>query len=153
MKTSEALQMASFASPQEQLVLTVLHTASGLLSKHRTLLKPHGITPEQFNILRILRGQKGKPIALRDISHRMIDKNSNTSRLVDKLLAKGLVQREACPADRRRVDIVLTASGQQLTEALKNIMDREMSSLEDAWSQEDALAAIEVLDRWNEQQH
>jgi len=145
--------MASFASPQEQLVLTVLNTASGLLSKHRMLLKPHGITPEQFNILRILRGQKGKPIALRDISNRMIDKNSNTSRLVDKLLDKGLVQREACPADRRRVDIVLTASGQQLTEALKNIMDREMSSLEDVWSQEDARAAIAVLDRWNEQQH
>ena len=62
MKTSDALQMASFASPQEQLVLTVLHTASGLLSKHRMLLKPHGITPEQFNILRILRGQKGKPL-------------------------------------------------------------------------------------------
>ena len=153
MKTSEALQMASFDSPQEHLVLTVLHTASGLLSKHRMLLKPHGITPEQFNILRILRGQKGKPIALRDISNRMIDKNSNTSRLVDKLLAKGLVQREACPADRRRVDIVLTASGQQITEALKNIMDREMSSLEDVWSQEDARAAIAVLDRWNEQQH
>jgi len=101
MKTSEALQMASFASPQEQLVLTVLHTASGLLSKHRMLLKPHGITPEQFNILRILRGQKGKPIALRDISNRMIDKNSNTSRLVDKLLTKGLVaathQRSSSP--------------------------------------------------------
>ena len=117
------------------------------------LLKPHGITPEQFNILRILRGQKGKPIALRDISNRMIDKNSNSSRLVDKLLDKGLVQREACPADRRRVDIVLTASGQQLTEAMKNIMDREMSSLEGVWSQEDARAAIAVLDRWNEQQH
>lgn len=153
MKTSDALQMASFASPQEQLVLTVLHTASGLLSKHRMLLKPHGITPEQFNILRILRGQKGKPIALRDISSRMIDKNSNTSRLIDKLLTKGLVKRESCPADRRRVDIVLTATGQEITEALKNIMDREMSSLEDVWSNEDAQEAIEVLDRWNGQQH
>ena len=153
MKTSEALQMASFASTQEQLVLTVLHTASAMLSKHRVLLKPYGVTPEQFNILRILRGQQGKPIALRDISNRMIDKNSNTSRLVDKLLAKGLVQREACPEDRRRVDIVLTASGQQLTEALKNIMDREMSSLADVWAHGDARSAIAVLDRWNEQQH
>jgi len=153
MKTPQALQMTSFASPQQQLALTVLYTASQMLNRHRTLLKPHGITPEQFNILRILRGQKGNPIALRDISGRMIDRNSNTSRLVDKLLAKGLVQREACPADRRRVDIVLTASGQQITEALKNIMDREMSSLEDVWSQDDARAAIEVLDRWNEQQH
>ena len=151
MKTSEALQMASFASTQEQLVLTVLHTASAMLSKHRVLLKPHGVTPEQFNILRILRGQQGKPIALRDISNRMIDKNSNTSRLVDKLLAKGLVQREACPEDRRRVDIVLTPSGRQLIEELKNIMDQEMSSLNGVWSESEAKKAILLLDRWNEQ--
>ena len=151
MKTSEALQMASFASTQEQLVLTVLHTASAMLSKHRVLLKPHGVTPEQFNILRILRGQQGKPIALRDISNRMIDKNSNTSRLVDKLLAKGLVQREACPEDRRRVDIVLTPSGRQLREELKNIMDQEMSSLNGVWSESEAKKAILLLDRWNEQ--
>ncbi len=151
MKTSEALQMASFASTQEQLVLTVLHTASAMLSKHRVLLKPYGVTPEQFNILRILRGQQGKPIALRDISNRMIDKNSNTSRLVDKLLAKGLVQREACPEDRRRVDIVLTPSGRQLIEELKNIMDQEMSSLNGVWSESEAKKAILLLDRWNEQ--
>ena len=61
MKTSEALQMASFASPQEQLVLTVLHTASGLLSKHRMLLKPYGITPEQFNICASFVAKKGSP--------------------------------------------------------------------------------------------
>lgn len=151
MKTSEALQMASFASTQEQLVLTVLHTASAMLSKHRVLLKPYGVTPEQFNILRILRGQQGKPIALRDISNRMIDKNSNTSRLVDKLLAKGLVQREACPEDRRRVDIVLTPSGRQLIEELKNIMDQEMSTLNGVWSESEAKKAILLLDRWNEQ--
>ena len=151
MKTSEALQMASFASTHEQLVLTVLHTASAMLSKHRVLLKPYGVTPEQFNILRILRGQQGKPIALRDISNRMIDKNSNTSRLVDKLLAKGLVRREACPEDRRRVDIVLTPSGRQLIEELKNIMDQEMSSLNGVWSESEAKKAILLLDRWNEQ--
>ena len=122
-----------------------------MLSKHRVLLKPYGVTPEQFNILRILRGQQGKPIALRDISNRMIDKNSNTSRLVDKLLAKGLVQREACPEDRRRVDIVLTPSGRQLIEELKNIMDQEISSLNGVWSESEAKNAILLLDRWNEQ--
>ena len=88
MKTPQALQMTTFASPQQQLALTVLYTASQMLNRHRTLLKPLGITPEQFNILRILRGQKGNPIALRDISGRMIDRNSNTSRLIDKLVDK-----------------------------------------------------------------
>ena len=103
--------MTSFASPQEQLALTVLHTASTMLNHHRALLKPHGITPEQFNILRILRGQHGQPRALRDISGRMIDRNSNTSRLVDKLTTKGLVDVKRVQTIRRRVDIALTEKG------------------------------------------
>ena len=144
--------MTSFASPQEQLALTVLHTASTMLNHHRTLLKPHGITPEQFNILRILRGQHGRPMALRDISGRMIDRNSNTSRLVDKLMAKGLVRRETCPSDRRRVDIALTEEGNALTIQLKELMDENMRSLQSVWSEEDALKAIDLLDAWNDTQ-
>ena len=116
------------------------------------MLKPHGVTPEQFNILRILKGQQGQPIALRDISSRMIDRNSNTSRLIDKLTEKGLVQRESCPNDRRRVDIVLTPEGLHMTDMLKNIMDEEMSLLEEVWPKHLAEAAIETLDAWNDTQ-
>lgn len=152
MKTPQALQMSAFASPQQQLALTVLYTASQMLNRHRALLKPHGITPEQFNILRILRGQKGHPIALRDISGRMIDRNSNTSRLIDKLVDKGLVRRDACPNDRRRVDIVLTKAGAQLTDDLANIMDAEMSLLQDVWPDAEAKQAIDTLDAWNDTQ-
>lgn len=152
MKTADALQMASFASPQQQLALTILYTASQMLNRHRTLLKPHGITPEQFNILRILRGQHGQPIALRNISERMIDRSSNTSRLIDKLVNKQLVLRESCPEDRRRVDILLTKKGVALTEKLTNIMDTEMSLLEEVWSTQQAHAAAEALDAWNESQ-
>ena len=152
MKTPEVLHMSSFTSPQEQLALTVLHTASKMLNHHRALLKPHGITPEQFNILRILRGQHGQPLALRDISGRMIDRNSNTSRLVDKLTAKGLVRRETCPNDRRRVDIALTDEGLTMTTKLKALMDENMRSLQSVWSEERALKAIDLLDAWNETQ-
>ena len=144
--------MTSFASPQEQLALTVLHTASTMLNHHRALLKPHGITPEQFNILRILRGQQGHPLALHDISGRMIDRNSNTSRLVDKLLAKGLVRRETCPSDRRRVDIALTPEGDELTTQLKALMDENMRSLQSVWTEEAAIEAIDLLDAWNDTQ-
>lgn len=152
MKTPEALQMTQFASPQQQLVLTVLHTASAMMHRHRTVLKPHGITPEQFNILRILRGQKGRPLPLREITQRMIDRNSNTSRLVDKLVDKGHVAREICPKDRRRVDIVLTQGGAALTEELKNIMDQELSLLAEVWPSNQTAAACALLDAWNETQ-
>lgn len=144
--------MTQFGSPQEQLALTVLHTASSMLHRHRSLLKPYGVTPEQFNILRILRGQHGRPLPLLEISSRMIDRNSNTSRLVDKLVDKGYVIRVVCPQDRRRVEISLTPEGLQQTEQLKNIMDQELSLLSNVWPSADVSRAIDILDAWNETQ-
>ena len=152
MKTPKALHMSQFATPQQQLMLTVMHTASALHSRHRALLKPYDVTPEQFNILRILRGQKGRPLPLRDISIRMIDRNSNTSRLIDKLVEKGHVLRESCPRDRRQVDIALTKQGVDFTQQLSNILEEELSLLEAVWAPEEALRAANLLDAWNDTQ-
>lgn len=152
MKTPQALHMSHFATPQQQLMLTVMHTASALHSRHRALLKPYDVTPEQFNILRILRGQKGHPLPLRDISIRMIDRNSNTSRLIDKLVEKGHVQRESCARDRRQVDIALTKQGVDFTQQLSNILEEELSLLEAVWAPEEALRAAHLLDAWNDTQ-
>lgn len=119
-----------------------------MLSSHRALLKPHGVTPEQFNILRILNGADGA-MSLADVASRMIDRNSNTSRLIDKLLAKGLVQRVTCPSDRRRVEITLTNEGQRTTKHLSLLMDETLSALVDVWTNEQATQAADILDRWN----
>ena len=102
--------------------------------------------------IRDRRGQHGHPLALRDISALMIDRNSNTSRLVDKLIAKGLVRRETCPSDRRRVDIALTNDGDSITTKLKAMMDENMGSLQSVWTSENALKAIDILDAWNDTQ-
>ncbi|MER3318638.1 MAG: MarR family transcriptional regulator [Allomuricauda sp.] len=88
-------------------------------------LKPFEVSLQQFNVLRILRGQQGKPANLSTLNERMVTKMSNTTRLVDKLLAKGFVNRTVCPSNRRKVEIVITDSG---LKALKQ-MDE---SLEDA---------------------
>ena len=152
MKTHQALHMSQFATPQQQLMLTVMHTASALHNRHRALLKPYDVTPEQFNILRILRGQKGRPLPLRDISIRMIDRNSNTSRLIDKLVEKGHVLRESCARDRRQVDIALTKQGVDFTQQLSNILEEELSLLEAVWAPEEALRAAHLLDAWNDTQ-
>ncbi|MBC3844872.1 MarR family transcriptional regulator [Winogradskyella echinorum] len=74
-------------------------------------LKPFDLSLEQFNVLRILRGQKGKPINLQDIQERMISKMSNTTRLVDKLIKKKFVRRTICKTNRRKVEIVITDLG------------------------------------------
>ena len=74
-------------------------------------LKPFDVSLQQFNVLRILRGQKGKPANLSTLNERMVSRMSNTTRLVDKLIAKGLVQRNTCPENRRKVEIRLTDKG------------------------------------------
>jgi DNA-binding MarR family transcriptional regulator len=86
-------------------------------------LKPFDISVEQFNVLRILRGQKGNPTNLQDIQDRMISKMSNTTRLVDKLILKGFVERFTCEKNRRKVDIFITKSGLDVLNTIDPIID------------------------------
>ena len=104
-------------------------------------LKPLDVSPQQFNVLRILRGQSGKPANLSTINDRMITKMSNTSRLVDKLLLKGYVDRIVCPSNRRKIEITITNKGMKAllkmdraiedTESLllKNLTKNELEEL------------------------
>ena len=78
---------------------------------------------EQFNVLRILRGQKGQPVNLQDIQDRMINKMSNTTRLVDKLILKGYVERFVCENNRRKVEIFITDTGLKLLNNLDPVVD------------------------------
>jgi len=81
-------------------------------------LKPFDVSPQQFNVLRILRGQNEKPANLSTLNERMINKMSNTTRLVDKLLLKGYVDRITCPSNRRKVEISITKKGKTVLEKM-----------------------------------
>ena len=78
------------------------------------ILKPYDLSGEQYNVLRILRGQKGKPANMSVIQDRMLAKTSNTTRLVDKLLLKELVTRKVCPENRRKIEVLITQKGLDL---------------------------------------
>ncbi|MCM4169692.1 Transcriptional regulator SlyA [Arenibacter antarcticus] len=89
-------------------------------------IKPFGVSLQQFNVLRILRGQKGKPANLSTLNDRMVTKMSNTTRLVDKLILKDYVNREVCPSNRRKIEITITPKGEaDLLEIDKNIIEAE----------------------------
>ncbi|MEM9649616.1 MAG: MarR family transcriptional regulator, partial [Bacteroidota bacterium] len=83
---------------------------------------PFDISEQQFNVLRILRGQRGNPANLSTINERMVTKMSNTTRLVDKLILKGLVDRRVCPDNRRKVEIMITHEGKKLLSQLDEVM-------------------------------
>jgi MarR family transcriptional regulator, 2-MHQ and catechol-resistance regulon repressor len=92
-------------------------------------LKPYNLSIAQFNVLRILRGQKGKPASLACVNEKMIHKMSNTTRLVDKLLDKSLVERTVCPGNRRKIEITITQQGLTLLEELDGVIEATESKI------------------------
>lgn len=102
----------------KKVVLNIMVTQNVVTEKFNEVLKPYDLSGEQYNVLRILRGQKGNPANMCVIQERMIAKNSNTTRLIDKLLLKNLVTREVCPENRRKIEVLITEKGLELLEEL-----------------------------------
>ena len=122
MNLEKHLHQDVFTGDSQKLHLHILVVARQLELLARRILHPHGITPPQYNVLRILRGQKGHPIAVQSLAARMVDPSSNTSRIVDKLVDKGWADRQVCPTDRRRADVLITENGLSLLQGLDTPM-------------------------------
>lgn len=124
MKIEEAIkQQTGFKDEYQKLVVNLLYTASWLNGIQSRFFKEFGLTVQQYNILRILKGQKGGSLSIQSITNRMIDKMSNSSRIVDRLKNKGLVDRVSCPEDRRQVEVSITPKGEKLLEEVGKKMD------------------------------
>ncbi len=132
MKIEEAIrQKKPFRNPYQKAVVNLIFTTNWLTDHIRTHLKPFGITMQQYNVLRILRGA-GKPISTSDIRDRLLDKMADTSRMVDRLCQKGLVIRSVCPGDKRLVDVTLSDAGEALLAKLDqqdDAMDKALQRL------------------------
>jgi DNA-binding MarR family transcriptional regulator len=122
MRLEEAIKQKEFKDSYNKAIVNLLYTQSFIVTKQSSLFKPFGLSPEQYNVLRILKGQKGSPITVSSIQERMLNKMSNASRLVEKLKQKGMVVREECPTDRRQVDILITEKGMDVLSQLHNQM-------------------------------
>lgn len=114
MSLEDDIRQEKFSSDYQKAAVNILYTGSWLYNINAAYLKKFDITPEQFNVLRILRGSAPRPMMLSEITQRMIDKNSNSTRLVEKLRLKLMVSREQCENNRRQVDIAITDKGLQL---------------------------------------
>jgi DNA-binding MarR family transcriptional regulator len=111
MRIEDAIKQKSFKDPYNKALVNLLYTNSYIVARQGKLFKPYGLSPEQYNVLRILRGKHPEPITVSSIQDRMLNKMSNASRLVEKLKQKDLVNRTECPSDRRQVDITITEKG------------------------------------------
>lgn len=111
MKIEEEIKQSKFKSPYQKAVINLIFTANWLQDQQQQFFKQFGLTNQQFNILRILKGQHPKTISATEIKSRMLDKNSDISRLLDRLVAKKLVEKQVCPKDKRAADIFITQQG------------------------------------------
>jgi len=146
MTIEEEIKQAKFKSPHQKAVLNLLFTANWIQNKQRELFEPFGITGQQYNMLRILRGQHPKPIPAVEIKSRMLDKNSDVSRLLDRLIGKNLVNKNQCPNDKRATDINITETGLELL----NDLDSAINNIDSHYltlSKEEAKQLSDLLDK------
>ncbi len=149
-KLLQALQQRSFESPRQQVILNVLLTSGLIRGGSAAAVKPLGITWQQFNLMRILRGQGGKPASMRMLQERMLDPQSNASRLVDKLEGKKYVIRETSPLDRRQVSVLLTQDGERVLADASTKMSAYTKDLGGDLSDAELTALSDLLDRFRD---
>lgn len=128
MKLEEEIMQPKFSNEYQKMVVNLAFTGSWLNIRTNEILKPYKLTIQQYNVLRILRGRHPEPSTVNLIIERMLDKMSNASRIVDRLVVKKLVQRNICPEDRRRVDINITDKGMNLLDRIDAVVDEWQKS-------------------------
>ncbi|MBC7641082.1 MAG: MarR family transcriptional regulator [Flavobacterium sp.] len=111
MKIEDEVKSTIPINLQKKVLLNITYAKNVITDKFQEITKPFDLSGEQYNVLRILRGQKGSPANMCLIQERMISKSSNTTRLIDKLLIKQMVTRNECPENRRKIEILITSKG------------------------------------------
>lgn len=146
MSIEQDIHQKAFKNSYQKVIINLMYTHSWLIAHQAQRLKPFGLTLQQYNVLRILRGQHPNPATVNLIIERMLDKMSNASRLVDKLLAKELVERHVCSHDRRAVDVKITEEGLNLLKKIDVLQDEWEKTFTNL-SQEEANQLSELLDK------
>lgn len=146
MKIEEAIQQQSFKDEYHKAHINLLFTVSWMNSEMNPIWKKFGLTNQQFNVLRILRGVHPKPASVKEITGKMLDRSSNASRLVDKLLEKKLVERKVCPKDRRQVEIFISDTGLELTGHVSAAIEETTNDIFKKISKNEARELSRILD-------
>ncbi len=146
MGIDQDIKQAKFKNPHQKAAINLIYTVGWMRDKTKCVFEAEDITAQQFNILRILRGSFPDPLSTLQIRERMLEKMSDTSRIVDRLIAKGLVKKITCKNDRRLVDVIITDKGKKLLERL-DIRQDEIDAVLGNLSEKDANILSDLLDK------
>jgi MarR family 2-MHQ and catechol resistance regulon transcriptional repressor len=143
------IQQSRFRNAHQKAAINLIYTLGWMRDRTKCIFEAEDITSQQFNILRILRGSFPQPLSTLQIRERMLEKMSDTSRIVDRLIAKGLVKKVICKSDRRLVDVIITDKGKKLLERLDAKQD-EIDAVLSNLSEKDANILSDLLDKIRE---
>ncbi len=146
MTLEEEIKQSKFRNEFQKLAINLIYTYGWVAKKHSVIMKDFDITPAQFNILRILRGQYPNPASVNLLKERMLDKMSDASRLVDRLIKKKLVDRNVCPEDRRKVNVIITQAGLDLLKQI-DTLDNQFDNIFKNLTEKEAKKLNELLDK------
>lgn len=145
MSLEKDINQPKFRTEHQKVIINILYTYNWMNEKLKVFFEKEDITQQQFNILRILRGAV-VPISTLQIRQRMLDKMSDTSRIVDRLVVKALVKKITCPADKRMVDVTITGKGKKLLEKL-DAFELKMDEVAASLTEADAKTMNKLLDK------
>jgi len=145
MSIDKDINQTVFKSEYQRAIINLIFTYNWTTERLKVIFDKEDLTMQQFNILRILRGND-KPLSTLQIRERMLDKMSDTSRIVDRLILKGLVKKVICKTDRRLVDVTITQKGKKILQKIDQQED-EMSKIVQALSEAEAKALNKLLDK------
>ncbi|MDZ7845698.1 MAG: MarR family transcriptional regulator [Owenweeksia sp.] len=146
MEIAEEIKRENFKNPYQKAAINLIYTSNWLSEQVRELLAEEGLTNQQFNVLRILRGSNPSPLSTLQIRERMLDKMSDTSRIVDRLVKKKLALKKTCQSDKRLVDVSITKTGLTMLEHIDQKEDRMYQNLYQL-SEEDAELLSALCDK------
>ncbi|MBE8726921.1 MarR family winged helix-turn-helix transcriptional regulator [Flavobacterium hungaricum] len=132
----------------KKVILNIMYTQNVVQDHFNELIKPYDLSGEQYNVLRILRGQKGKPANMCVIQERMLAKTSNTTRLVDKLLLKEFVTRNVCPDNRRKIEVLITQKGLDVLKELDPKVDEHEKTFAENLKPEELTFLNQLLEKY-----
>jgi len=148
MSIEKDIQQQAFRNEHQKATVNIIFSANWLHEKIKDFLEVEDITPQQYNILRILRGNK-QPMSTLQIRERMLDKMSDTSRIVERILKKGLVEKKICSSDKRLVDVNISKKGIAVLESLDK-KNQALDSILRGLSAEEAAVLNKLLDKMRE---
>lgn len=145
MKIEDEIKQKKFRNAHQKAVINLIYTSNWLQNKNHNFFKPFGITGQQYNILRILKGQVPQSISATEIKNRLLDQNSDVSRLLTRLELKNLITKNTCPNDKRAFDVNITETGLNLLEEI----DKNQNDFDSVLSltPEEAKVLSDLLDK------